>query len=129
MAPAAGSARRLKLLLDVHHSRVAAERLRGEGHDVVAAADDPVLAGLPDDELLRAATRAGRAVVTENARDFDRIVRAWAMTGEHHAGLVLTSPRRYHRGSRSYPADLVAALGALLADPPGPEGDWVHWLP
>jgi len=51
------------------------------------------------------------------------------MAGERYAGLVLTSPRRYYRCGRSYPADLVIVLGALLADPPGPEGDWVHWLP
>ncbi|HUZ20663.1 MAG TPA: DUF5615 family PIN-like protein [Acidimicrobiales bacterium] len=119
----------MKLLLDTHHSRLAAERLRGDGHDVVAAADDPVLAFLPDEELLRAATRAGRAVVTENARDFDRIARSWAVTSEHHAGIVFTSPRRYHRGSRSYPANLVAALGTFLADPPKADNDWVHWLP
>ncbi len=97
----------MKLLLDVHHSRLAAEQLRASGHDVVAAADDPVLATLPDEELLRAAARGGRAVVTENARDFDRIVRAWAGTAECHAGVVFTSPRRYHRGSRAYPANLI----------------------
>lgn len=119
----------MKLLLDVHHSHLAAERLRVDGHDVVAASDDPVLATLPDDELLRRAARSGRAVVTENARDFDRIVRAWAVAGEHHAGVVFTSPRRYHRGSTSYPENLVSALAAMLADPPNVEGDWVFWLP
>jgi hypothetical protein len=41
----------VRLLLDTHHSRLAAERLRADGHDVIAAADDPVLAALPDDEL------------------------------------------------------------------------------
>ncbi|MGP8005527.1 MAG: DUF5615 family PIN-like protein, partial [Acidimicrobiales bacterium] len=99
----------MRLLLDTHHSRLAAERLRADGHDVMAAADDPVLASLPDEELLRAASRTGSAVVTENARDFDRIVRSWADTGEHHDGVVFTSPRRYHRGSNAYPANLVAA--------------------
>jgi len=68
------------------------------GSDIIAA-EDPTLASIPDEELLRAATRANRAVVTENARDFDRIVRSWAATGEHHAGVVCTSPRRFHRGS------------------------------
>ena len=119
----------MKLLLDTHHSRLAAERLRADGHDVTAAADDPVLASLPDEELLRAASRSGRAVVTENARDFDRIVRSWAVTGEHHAGVVFTSPRRYHRGSSSYPANLLTALGMLMADPPSGDVDWVYWLP
>lgn len=118
----------MRLLLDTHHSRLAAERLRADNHDVVAAADDPGLASLPDEELLRAASRAGRAVVTENARDFDRIVRSWAAASEHHVGVVFTSPRRYHRGSRAYPANLVDSLRALLADPPQADRDWVHWL-
>lgn len=129
MAASAGPAGGVKLLLDTHHSRRAAERLRADGYDVVAAADDPLLASLPDEELLRAASRSGRAVVTENARDFDLVVRLWGATGEHHAGVVFTSPRRYHRGSRSYPTNLVAALTVFLADPPSDGVDWVCWLP
>ncbi len=118
----------MRLLLDVHHSRIAAERLRGAGYDIVAAADDPVLATLDDDELLRVAARDRREVVTENVRDFDRIVRTWAAAGEHHAGVVFTSPRRFHRGSAAYPANLVAALEGLLEDPPKEAHDRVHWL-
>ncbi len=128
MAPATPAPRPLKLLLDVHHSPRAAERLRGAGHDVEAAGDDPVLRTLPDDDLLRAATATGRAVVTENARDFDRLVRAWAATDEHHAGVIFTSPRRFHRGSGAYPDDLVAALTELLGHPPDDRTDWIHWL-
>lgn len=128
MAATTRPPRALRLLLDVHHSPRAAERLRDDGHDVVAAADDPVWRSLPDDDLLRAATAAGRSVVTENARDFDRLVRTWAAAGEHHAGVIFTSPRRFHRGRRSYPDDLVAALTALLLDPPSDQTDWIHWL-
>lgn len=128
MAAPARPPHRVRLLLDVHHSRFAAEQLRDAGHDVTAAADDPGLAPLPDEELLRAATRDGRAVVTENAKDFDRIVRAWSAAGEHHAGVIFTSPLRYRRASRSYPANLVAALLSLLAEPPGDQADLVHWL-
>ncbi|MDQ3570593.1 MAG: DUF5615 family PIN-like protein [Actinomycetota bacterium] len=119
----------MKLLLDTHHSPKAAERLRDEGYDVTAAANDQLLATLSDEELLRSAARDGRALVTENARDFDRIVRSWAAAGEHHAGVVFTSPRRYHRGSSGYPQKLIAALHALLADPPEAGSDWVLWLP
>jgi hypothetical protein len=119
----------VKLLLDVHHSPRAADQLRADGHDVLAAGDDPALTALPDEDLLRAAARAGRAVVTENVRDFDRIIRSWAVTGEHHAGVVFTSPRRFHRGNGGYPANLVTAVRELLADPPATERDWVHWLP
>jgi hypothetical protein len=118
----------VKLLLDTHHSRKAAERLRAKDADVIAASDDSLLAELPDDELLRAATSQGRAIVTENVRDFDRIVRAWAKVGEHHAGVVLTSPRKFHRGSNAYPENLVVALRKLIADGAPTDQDWVLWL-
>ena len=107
----------MKLILDVHHSRSAAERLRRGGHDVQAAAD-----------LLRWAAADGRVVVTQNAKDFDRIVRSWVATGEHHAGVVFTSPRRFHRGSTNYPENLIVALTRLLAAPPAAELDWMNWL-
>jgi hypothetical protein len=118
----------VKLLLDVHHSRIAAERLRAHGYDVQAAADVPELAALPDEELLRQASAADRAAVTENAKDFDRIVRSWVATGEHHAGVIFTSPRRFHRGSTRYPENLIVALTRFLATPPVAELDGVHWL-
>jgi NAD(P)-dependent dehydrogenase (short-subunit alcohol dehydrogenase family) len=118
----------VRLLLDVHHSPAAAERLRQLGHDVVAAAASADLARLTDDDLLRAASAGGRALVTENAQDFDRIVRAFAAAGEHHAGVVFTSPRRFHRGSLAYPENLVEALGTLLAGAPAGQLDWIHWL-
>lgn len=129
MATPAGTAGRLRLLLDTHHSRIAAGLLRADGHDVIAAADDPVLAALPDEELLAAADRERRVVVTESVRDFDRIAREWAAAGRHHGGLIFTSPRRYHRGSRAYPRNLVAALKLVLAAPPKASRDWIHWLP
>ena len=57
------------------------ERLRAQGYDVLAATDDPSMASLPDDELLTAATAEGRALVTENVKDFDRLIRGL------HAGI------------------------------------------
>ena len=119
----------MKLLLDTHHSRLGAARLRDAGHDVIAAADDPALASLPDEELLRIDHRLGRALVTENAKDFDRIVRAWSSVGEHHSGVVFTSPRRYHRASQAYPTNLVTGLTLLLEKPPAEQADMVVWLP
>ena len=128
MATPAGPPRPVRLLLDVHHSRFAAEQLRAGGHDVTAAADDPVLASLPDEELLRTAAGDGRALVTENAKDFDRIVRAWSTTGEHHAGVIFTSPLRYRRASRAYPGNLITALRSLLSETPADRTDLIHWL-
>ncbi len=116
------------MLLDVHHSPNAAQRLRDDGHNVIAAATDPALAGLDDEELLRAASPDGRCVVTENVRDFNRIVRAWVAVDEHHEGVIFTSPRRFHRGAKSYSVNLVQALAKLLEDPPKSGRDWVHWL-
>ena len=87
-----------------------------------------MLAALGDEELLRAAKRDGRAVVTENARDFARIVRDWSARGEHHAGVVFTSPRRFHRGSKAYPANLARALAKFLGERDPQGDDWVHWL-
>jgi hypothetical protein len=66
-------------------------------------------------------------VVIENAKDFDRIVRAWTATGEHHAGVIFTSPRRIHRGSAGYPENLIVALTRFLATPRVAELDWVRW--
>jgi hypothetical protein len=129
VAPPARSARRLKLLLDAHHSPLAAVTLSAEGHDVIAAATEPALARLEDEELLAIATREGRALVTENAKDFDRIVRTLSAQGQHHDGVIFTSPRRYHRGSAAYPGNLIAALKTLLAEPPPDQTDWIYWLP
>ena len=128
MAPALGPPGGVKLLLDVHHSRLAAARLRQVGHDVEAAADTAELASMGDEELLRRATAESRALVTENVKDFDRIVRTWVASGEHHAGVIFTSPRRFHRGSSAYPENLVVGLAAVLESPPEDQEDWVHWL-
>lgn len=119
----------VRLLLDTHHSRLAAQRLRAAGHDVTAAVDDPVLASLPDEELLRAARPAEPWSPKTPATSIASSGRAWAITGEHHAGVVFTSPRRYHRGGSTYPANLISALEALAAHPPSQNPNWLHWLP
>jgi hypothetical protein len=116
------------LLLDVHHSPRAAERLVERGYDAVAAATDHALSSMADEDLLRHASTDGRAVVTENAKDFGAILRTWASTGEQHAGVIFTSPRRLHRGSAAYPENLVVTLACLLDAPPEADKGWVHWL-
>jgi hypothetical protein len=91
-------------------------------------ADFPDLANLSDEELLRHASAEQSAIVTENAKDFDRTVWSWVATGEHHAGVVFTSPRRFHRGGVAYPENLITSLARLLESQPDTEHDWVHWL-
>jgi hypothetical protein len=84
----------VRLLFDTHHSRLAAGLLRSDGYDVVAAADDPVLASLPDEQLLRAANRADRAILTENARDFDRTERRSREQARHRVRVNSRTPER-----------------------------------
>ena len=118
----------MRLLIDVHHSHHAAARLREIGHDVVAAADHQDLGEASDEDLLVIAAAQARVIVTENVKDFDRLVREWSTAGRRHAGVVFTSPRRFHRGSAAYPDNLVKALGAFLETSPDDFTDQVHWL-
>lgn len=118
----------MKLLLDEMHAAAAARALRTEGFDVVAVAETAELRGLPDDELLEAAARAERALVTENVRDFAVIARAWTAAGRRHAGIIFTSQPRFNRAMRAYPGDLVTGLRAFLERPPIDGDSWTWWL-
>jgi predicted nuclease of predicted toxin-antitoxin system len=80
----------LRILLDEHFSpRRVGDRLAKKGDDVLAIAGVPAYAGLPDDRVLELAAAEGRVLVTRNAKDFDRIARAWASRDERHAGVLL----------------------------------------
>lgn len=106
------------------HAAAAARGLRDRGFDVVAVTEDRSLRGLPDADVLAAATAGDRALVTENVRDLLPLARA----GVEHAGLVLTSPRRFARARLAYPGDLVVALSAFLEAPPVSGRSWLWWL-
>jgi hypothetical protein len=117
----------LKLLLDAHHSPSVAIRLRGLGHDASAAGNSHELSRLPDEQLLRLATAEGRALVTEDTGDLLRVARFWSQTGEDHAGIILTPPKRFRLHRRAYPENLVRALAVLLDDPPD-QHNLIWWL-
>ena len=76
----------MKLLLDEMHAPSVSAHLRGRGHDAVAVKDCPDLIGLPDEDLLRAATADGRAVVTENVKDFAVLHRRISAAGQRDRG-------------------------------------------
>lgn len=120
----------MRLLLDVHHSPRAADQLRRRGVDTVAASDDRGLARLADRGLLEWATTVGRAVVTEDVADFTDLSREWVRARRDHAGIVFTARRRFYRGSRAYPQNLVDALVGLAGhhDLPDDARNWVRWL-
>jgi hypothetical protein len=84
----------VRVLLDEHFSpRRVGGRLTAAGHDVLAIADVPAYAGLPDDQVLELAAAERRVLVTRNAKDFDRITRRWASREQRHAGVLLVWTR------------------------------------
>lgn len=119
----------MKLLLDEHYSQRIAEDLRAKGHDVTAVVELSTPTGLADRTLFTVARDGGRALVTENVRDFIPIVTELARIGASHAGLILTNPHRFPRPRHGI-GRLVVALGDLLVAYPQDEAlkDRIVWL-
>jgi hypothetical protein len=87
----------VRLLLDEHYSPEIARQLRTRGHDVVAVAERADLIGLGDDGLLRRMMREGRAIMTNNVKDFVPLATRAALEAGGHEGLLLTSDRSMPR--------------------------------
>jgi hypothetical protein len=116
------------LVLDEMFSPEIAAELNKRGHDVVAVAADPALAGLPDDQILAWAGERQRCLVTENVKDFENLRRQSVAQGISHPGLLYSGPRRFPRDRRFLGA-LVTALDQLLTSGQVPGADEVGWLP
>jgi len=117
----------VRLLLDELCSPEIAAELVKRGHDVVAVAVDPGLAGLPDEQVLEWATGQGRCLVTENVKDYEVLRRTAAAEGRTHAGLLYSGARRFSR-DRRFVGALVVALDKLIAAGHIPGPDEVGWL-
>ena len=102
----------MRLPLDEMHPRRLAEKLRTEGHDVVAVVELPDLVGREDAEVARWARESGRVVVTENVVDYA------SMDVEQHAGLLLVNARRWPQNPSGLPR-LLTALRVWLGARPG----------
>jgi hypothetical protein len=111
-----------RLLLDEMYPPALTALLRGHGHDVVAVAGLPALAGSPDEAVLDAAASDDRCLVTENIRDFAVLARQAS-----HGGLLFVDARRWPRTPAAIKR-LADALGQAIATGrvPGPGG--VGWL-
>ncbi|HEY5294114.1 MAG TPA: DUF5615 family PIN-like protein [Gaiellaceae bacterium] len=101
----------MKVLLHEMYPSLIARELQSRGHDVLSVRESPG-AGASDEQVLAHARSSGRAVVTENVRDFRPLAEALLVAGESHAGLVFTTGKRW---PRSEPGALIAALNELLA--------------
>ena len=102
------------LLLDEMFTDDIAQQLRTNGYDVISVVADPVLVGLPDDQILAYATIEGRALVTANIKDFIPLDTRYRAADQSHAGLILVSTKTFPQ-SRGFPSAVAAALAALLS--------------
>lgn len=118
----------MKLALDHHYSRIIADQLRTEGHDVVAAIEQG-WEQEDDEQLLALCASEHRALVTNNVSDFTAIARRWAVQGQSHTGLIFTSDVSLPR-TKATIGTYVKLLHELLTRHPRKDGftDRVHWL-
>ena len=121
----------MRLLLDEHFAPEIARQLRDRrGHDVEAVSGNARLEMLSDALLLDYAMTVARVLVTENVVDFMPLHAERLARGAHHAGLILTSPRRFPRSKQGF-GRLIEALDQFLrrfgeqSDP----RDQAYWLP
>ena len=119
----------MKALLDEQLSPQIAALLRASGYDVEAVADRPDLLGSSDRILFEVATKEGRAIITNNIRDFRPLAAEWLAQGRVHAGLILLpSTRTRTRGAIAMLAERISAV--LPENPDGLSGSerWIGAL-
>jgi hypothetical protein len=115
------------LLLDEMHAPVVAQALRDLGHDVMSVAENPDLRALTDDELFAWAADRDRRIVTDNVKDYRRLLLRSEESGRLTAGLLLTSSRTFPR-SRRNPGPLIEALASWLCHPDVAQQPTEDWL-
>lgn len=100
----------MRLLLDAHLPTALAVQLRQRGHDaaIVAEWQDGRWRTAPDQALLAAAHADRRLLVTFDAATIPPLLKLWAETSQHHAGVILVSSRSFA------PNDIGGLLRAIL---------------
>jgi hypothetical protein len=104
-------------------SPAVATELRRRGFDVLAVAEDAQLRSVSDAELYRWAASTRRRIVTENVKDFRRLL----ATEQEGPGLLFTSTRTFPRSRRSVGL-LITALDAWLRKADVGSRPTVEWL-
>ena len=116
----------MRAILDEQLSPQIAVLLRQADHDVDAVADREDLAGCSDRIILEVACSEGRAVVTNNIKDFRPLAAEWLAQGRVHAGLILLPSSRTR--TRSAIAAVAAAIENVLRDHPGGLSGSERWI-
>ena len=120
----------MRAILDEQLSPQIAVLLRQVGHDVDAVADRQDLVGRSDRIIFEVACSEGRAVVTNNIKDFRPLAAEWLRQGRVHAGLILLPSARTR--SRHAIAAVAGAIENVLRNhPDGLSGSerWIGPLP
>jgi predicted nuclease of predicted toxin-antitoxin system len=117
----------VKALLDEQLSPRIAELLRNRGHDVDAVVERSDLAGQTDRRILEAATTEGRAVITNNVKDFRPLAAERLAWGESHAGLILLPSTRTR--TRDAVEILAGAIERILHEHPDGLPATERWIP
>lgn len=100
--------------------------LRQAGYDVDAVADREDLVGRSDLIILEVACSEGRAVVTNNIKDFRPLAAEWLAQGRVQAGLILLPSTRTR--SRNAIAAVAAAIERVLRDHPDGVSGSERWF-
>lgn len=106
----------MRAILDEQLSPQIASMLRKAGFDVDAVADRQDFARRNDRIIFEAASREGRAVVTNNIKDFRPLAAEWLAQDRVHAGLIFLPSARTR--TRHANAAIAQAIGAVLRDHP-----------
>jgi predicted nuclease of predicted toxin-antitoxin system len=120
----------VRAILDEQLSPRIAVLLRQAGYDVDAVAAREDLVGRSDRIILEVACGEGRAVVTNNIKDFRPLAAESLAQGRVHAGLILLPSTRIR--TRSAIAAVAGAIENVLRDhPDGLSGSerWIGPLP
>jgi hypothetical protein len=106
----------VRVLLDEQLSPQIARVLRERGLEVEAVAERSDLMEASDSDVLDAASREQRAVVTNNIKDFRPLAAERLADGRGHAGLILLPASRSR--SRAATGALADAIEAVLRAQP-----------
>ena len=117
----------MKALIDAQLSHGIAELLRTRGLDVEAVTlREDIVDNASDAEIMELAAREGRAVITNNVKDFRPIAARRLQRGQGHAGLILVpSARRRTKAANAAMADDIERI--MRENPKGLEGA-ERWL-
>jgi hypothetical protein len=116
----------VKALLDEQLSPQIAVLLRKAGYDVEAVAERDDLVGSSDRVVFEAACREGRAVVTNNIKDFRPLAAEYLAQGRVHAGLGLLPSARTR--SRDAIAAIARAIDNVLEENPDGLNASERWI-